>query len=330
MITFARSVEEAVAGLPGEPRAGGTDLQERRRRGIARGPIVDLSRVPGLARIAPRAGGGVAIGALTRLSAVAADPALARDYPGVSRAARALATPQIRAVATVGGCLLQRTQCPYFRHPAFTCFKKGGATCPARAGHHEYGVCFDLGPCVHPHPSTLGLALLAYDAQVEIHDERALSMADLYGDGSDPTRDHLLGEGRLLTHVVLPPPDFGLDLAADPTSQIENPQSAAAYVRAAARAAAEWPLVEVVARLHWDERGLIRLARVAAGGVANIPLRLPHVEAALLGQPATPDVLARAAAGAGAGATPLPQTGYKVALLARTVLEALEQAARRA
>jgi xanthine dehydrogenase YagS FAD-binding subunit len=242
----------------------------------------------------------------------------------VSRAARALATPQIRAIATVGGCLLQRTQCPYFRHPEFECFKKGGATCPARAGHHEHGVCFDLGPCVYPHPSTLGLALLAYDVQLEIHDGRALAVADLYGDGSDPTRDHLLGEHQLLTHVVLPPPpDFGLDSA-------EDPQSGAAYVRATARAAAEWPLVEVVARLHWDARGLIRLARVAAGGVANIPLRLPRVEAALLGQPVTPEVIARAAAVAGAGATPLPQTGYKVALLARTVLEALEQAARRA
>ena len=325
MITFAHSVEEAVTA-PGEMQAGGTDLLERRSRGISSGPIVDISRVPGLGEIARRADGKLTIGALTRISALADDPAIAQDYPGLRQAARALATPQIRAVATVGGCLLQRTQCLYFRHPAFTCFKNGGDTCYARNGHHEHGVCFDLGPCVHPHPSTLGLALLAYDAQVAIHDGSTRTIADLYGDGSDPTRDHRLAPHELLTHVILPPSDAAPDSTNNTQYAIRNTQSGAAYVRAITRAAAEWPLVEVLVRLHWDEQGRIRLARVAAGGVANIPLRLPEVEAALLGQPATPDGLARAAATAKAGATPLPQTGYKVELLARTVLEALEQA----
>lgn len=311
MITLAHTADEATAAT-GEFRAGGTDVQERRRSGIAHGALVDLHLLQGYDAIGWSDDGAATIGALTRLDTLATDERLRRSYPGLARAAGGLATPQIRTMATLGGSLLQRTRCWYFRHLAFSaCYKRGGESCPARAGQHQHGVIFDLGPCVHPHPSTLGMALLAYDAQIELHGQGLRPASALYGDGSDPQRDHLLGPDELLTRVVLPTP------VAD---------ERAAYFRAISRAEAEWPLVEALVRLVVAADGTISLARVGVGGVANIPLRLPQVEAALLGQPAVAETLERAAALAAEGATPLPLTGYKVALLRGTVLETLERA----
>lgn len=309
-VTLAQTAEEAIAAS-GEYRAGGTDVQARRRSGLSTGPLVDIRRLPGYDAVTWEEDGAATIGALVNLHGVATDEELARRYPGLAQAAATLATPQIRHAATVGGSLLQHTRCWYYRHPHIDCYKSGGSDCPAREGHNANGVVFDLGPCVFPHPSTVGMALLAYEAQVTVHGRPPRPVAELYGDGSDPARDHLLEADELLTAVHLPPPADG---------------EKAAYFRAMARAEAEWPIVECVARLVVDE-GQITLARVAAGGVANVPLRLPAVEAALEGRPLGPPVLEEAAARAAEGAKPLPQTEYKVTFLVNTVLETLERAA---
>lgn len=293
-----------------ELRAGGTDLSERRRSGVARGAVRDIARVEGIDQIAWQPDGGVRIGALVTLATIATDPAVRDAYPGLAAAAGGLATPQIRRIATIGGSLLQRTRCWYYRHPAPSCFKKGGDTCPAREGNHRFGVIFDRGPCVAPHPSTMAMALLAYDATIETDVGAGRSAATLYGDGSDPTRDHLLGDGELLTAVTLGPPAAG---------------EQAAYFRAISRTHAEWPLVEALARLVITD-GTITLARIAVGGVAPVPLALPAVEAALVGGPPSEDCLTQAIAHATTGAAPLPMTGYKVPLLVATVREALGRA----
>lgn len=314
MMTLARTADEAVAAT-GEFRAGGTDVQERRRSGIARGALVDIHLLAGYDQIEWSADGAATIGALVTIDRVANDPQIQAHYPGLALAAGGLATPQIRWMGTLGGSLLQRNRCWYFRHPAFTCYKRGGDGCPARTGQHQHGVIFDLGPCVAAHPSTLGMALLAYDAEVEVHGQGLRPVAALYGDGSDPIRDHLLGPGELLTRVVLPAPE-----------RLRSER--AAYFRAITRAEAEWPLVEAVVRLVVGDEDVISFAGVGVGGVANIPLRLPHVEAALVGQRVTAETLERAASLATEGATPLPLTGYKVELLRGTVLETLERAVR--
>jgi xanthine dehydrogenase YagS FAD-binding subunit len=301
-----------------EVRAGGTDLGERRHSGVSRGPVMDLGYRPELSGVDwSGTDGGATIGALVTIAKLAADARIAAAYPGLAAAAEALATPQIRRVATVGGNLLQRNRCWYFRHPATSCLKKGGTDCPARSGNHRYGVLFDLGPCVAPHPSTLGTALLAYDAIVATDRRAALSVAEVFGDGSDGTRDHLLDADELLTRVTLPPP---------------VPGEYAAYFRATSRAYAEWPLIEAVVRLRidhgeGDEVGTVAWAGIAVGAVAPVPLRLPRVEAALVGQPVTSAAFAAAAAHAVEGANPLPMTGYKAALLIGAVTEALERSA---
>src|SRR5438270_12757679 len=144
-----------------EFRAGGTDVGERRRSGVARGAILDLVAPIG---IAAEPDGAFRLGALTTIAALAADPAIRAGYPGLAAAAGGLATPQIRRVATLGGNIAQRNRCWYFRNPDIDCLKKGGDGCPARAGNALYAVAFDSAPCVAPHPSTLAAALLAYGA----------------------------------------------------------------------------------------------------------------------------------------------------------------------
>src|SRR4029453_13603532 len=191
---------------------------------------------------------------------LAADSRLAQSYPGLAQAAAALATPQIRSTGTLGGNLLQRNRCWYYRHPDIACLKKEGANCPARTGNHLVHVCFDLGPCVAPHPSTLGMALLAYEAEVEVAGATTRSVAEIYGDGSDGRRDHQLGEHEILTAVRMPRPLDG---------------ERAAYFRATSRAQAEWPLAEALARLAVSG-GRITFARVTVGGGAPGPLRVPR------------------------------------------------------
>jgi xanthine dehydrogenase YagS FAD-binding subunit len=292
-----------------EFRAGGTDLMERRRSGVSTGPIVDIGHRPDLVSVRTLDGGGIAIGALVPVADVATNPVLVDGFPGLAAAAGSLATPQIRRVATVGGNLLQRSRCWYYRHPATSCLKKGGTDCPARTGNHRYHVLFDLGPCVAPHPSTLGMTLLAYGASV-VTDRRTLAVADVFGDGSDGTRDHRLDEDELLTEVRLPAP---------------VPGERAAYFRAISRAYAEWPLVEAITRLAVED-GVVVAAWVAVGGVAPVPLRLSTVEEMLVGGPATEAAFEAAATRAAEGANPLPQTRYKAGLLAGTVLETLLRA----
>lgn len=294
-----------LAATPGEFRAGGTDVTERHRSGRSTGPLVDLTGLPGLAEITPTPDGGVRIGALVTIERLAA-----AGYPALALTAAALATPEIRAVATVGGNLLQHNRCAYYRNPAFSCFRSGGEGCPARIGVAHHGVCDDRGPCVAPHPSSLAMALLAYDATVEVADGPTRSVAELFGDGSDPTRGHLLDDREILTAVVLPPPAAG---------------ERAAYERATSRRFAEWPLVEAVARIGVAD-GRITSVGVAVGGVAPVPLRLAAVESVLLGSPVDGAVLAAAAASSTRGFRPLPQTEHKLPLVRGVVLDVLERA----
>ena len=309
MFTTVTNIQQATENT-GEFRAGATDLQARYRLGIRSDSITDINQLKDLKSIEWQSNGAAKVGALVKLTDIAKDEGLRNAYPAFVQAAAGLATPQIRAMATMGGALLQHTRCWYYRNPDLNCYKKGGDHCPARTGNHLYGVCFDLGPCVFPHPSTLGMALMAYEAEVEIAGKGRRAVADLYGDGSNPNKDHLLEPSELLTYIYMSEP---------------IPGEQAAYFRTISRFEAEWPLVEVVVRLKIAEDS-IAFARVALGGVANIPLNLPHVNQFLEGQPATEDTFKAAANKATENTNPLPMTAYKVKLIYGAVLEALERA----
>jgi len=313
-LTMATTLEEAQSAS-GEIRAGGTDIMDRRRHHVSTGDIIDISKVDGYNTISATKGGGYQIGASVKLDTVANNPDLIENYPGFAMATGALATPQIRYMATMGGVILQTTRCWYFRHEGFhNCYKKGGDSCPAREGDHRFGVAFDISPCAFPHPSTLGMVLMNYDAQVEINGSEMRSINDVYGDGKDPAITHTLKDGEILTNIVLPKP------VAD---------ERASYFRSISRARAEWALVEVSVRMVVDDSNTITMARVAIGGVAHVPMLLPKVDEALVGKPATDETFEAAAKVAIEGVSPLPQTTYKVPLIYGTVLETLDRAYNR-
>jgi xanthine dehydrogenase YagS FAD-binding subunit len=292
-----------------EFRAAGTDLSERRRSGVSRGPLIDIASAPDTTGIHWGADGTVRIGALTTIAAIEADPRVAAAYPGIAASAQGLATPQIRHLASLGGNLAQRSRCWYFRNPHIACLKKGGSDCPARAGNHLYGVAFDLGPCVAAHPSTMAAALLAYEASIATDKRSGLSVGDVFGDGANGAADNALLPGEMIKSVELPAPLQG---------------ERALYKRAISRTYAEWPLVEVCARavIRNDAFAFIR---ITAGGIAPVPLRLQASEAALQGKPVNAAVIADAAKQAISGAKPLPMTGYKLDLLAGVVKDLLER-----
>jgi xanthine dehydrogenase YagS FAD-binding subunit len=292
-----------------EFRAAGTDLSERRRSGVSTGPLIDISAGPDTIGMHWADDGSVRIGAFTTIASIAADARLAAAYPGIAASAHGLATPQIRHLATLGGNLAQRSRCWYFRNPHIACLKKGGTDCPARSGNHLYHVAFDLGPCVAPHPSTMAAALLAYDAKTTTDRRSSLSIGELLGDGTDGRADNALQAGEMIRSI-----DLGKPL----------PNERAQYKRAISRTHAEWPLVEICARAVIKD-GAFQFVRLAAGGIAPVPLRLSATEAALQGKPANIGTLAVAAERAASGATPLPMTGYKLDLLKGVVRDVLER-----
>ncbi len=292
-----------------EFRAAGTDLSERRRSGVSHGEIVDLVRPAGARDIEWDGNGAARISAFASVAAIAADPKLAAAYPGLAAAAAGLATPQIRHVATIGGNLAQRSRCWYYRDPHISCLKKGGRTCPAREGNHLYGVAFDLGPCVAPHPSTLAAALTAYDATVTTNLRTHLNMNQLLGDGSNGSVDHNLEPGEIIESIELGPP-------------IANER--ALYRRAISRSHAEWPLVEIIVRAAIAE-GTFKLVRIAAGAIAPVPLRLVAAETAAQGAAANAATIDKAVAQSIVGAKPLTMTAYKLDLLSGLVRDLLEK-----
>jgi len=313
-LTMATTLEEAQ-NATGEIRAGGTDIMDRRRHHVSTGDIIDISKIDGYNSISATDDGGYQIGAQVKLDTIANNKDLIEKYPGFAMATGALATPQIRYMATLGGVILQTNRCWYFRHEGFqSCYKKGGDSCPAREGDHRFGVAFDISPCAFPHPSTVGMVLMNYDAQVEINGSEMRSINDVYGDGKDPAITHTLKDGEILTSVILPKPVT---------------DERASYFRSISRARAEWALVEASVRMVVDEDNTITMARVAIGGVAHIPLTLPKVNEALVGKPATEETFEAAAKVAIEGVSPLPQTAYKVPLIYGTVLETLDRAYNR-
>ena len=294
-----------------EFRAAGTDLSERRRSGVSKGPLMDIVPASDISGMNWGADGTLRIGAYTTIAAIAADRSIAAAYPGIAASAQGLATPQIRHLATLGGNIAQRSRCWYFRNPHIACLKKGGTDCPARSGNHLYHVAFDLGPCVAPHPSTMAAALLAYDATIITYTRSGLSIPDVLGDGSNGTVDNLLQPGEMIRGIELPKPLEG---------------ERAFYKRAISRAYAEWPLVEICARAVIKD-GTFQFIRLTAGGIAPVPLRLKAAEGAVLGKAANALNIEVAAKLAMSGAKPLPMTGYKLDLLEGVVRDVLEKLA---
>ncbi len=286
----------------GEYRAGGTDVEARRRRARVPFDVTDLRDRLGPPDIQRDSDGSVRIAAMTRLAALAQ---LQDSHPGLAAAAGSLANPHIRAVATVGGSLLQRSRCPYFRTAGVECIRTGVPDCPARRGDHRFGVVEDTDGCLAPHPSTTALAVLAYGGWVSTTTREVVPIDELL-DAGQTADDHGLARDEILTGVTLPAPFEG---------------ERAAYGRIAGRVLAEWPMVEALVRLDVAD-GSVRAARVVAGAVAPRPIRLEAMEERLVAG----DDVSASMVGVTAGWIALDQTAHKVELLRVLVADLVEAA----
>ena len=170
---FARatSIAEALDLVTEKPgsvwKAGGIDLLDHLKGRLSEPPrIVDLKAIPGLNAIGEEADGSFRIGPLVTLAQVSAHPALRAAHTALAQACGDAASPQIRNVATIGGNLLQRPRCWYYRLESYRCLKKGGDICFAVGGENRYHTIFGDGPCNAPHPSNAAVALVALGASL--------------------------------------------------------------------------------------------------------------------------------------------------------------------
>jgi xanthine dehydrogenase YagS FAD-binding subunit len=319
----AASAEDALAELnarqDGETRliAGGTDLLTLMKADLVTpARLIDLKPLTYLRGIRQKPDGAISIGALTTLAEIERDPSISSAFPMLIQAIHDAATPQLRAMATVGGNLLQQYRCWYYRD-GLNCWLAGGDECFAREGQNQYHAIVQSGPCAAAHPSDLAPALIALDATVMIQSqarERDLLVEDLLAAPADERRvAHMLGQGEIITRINIPAP---------------SPAARGVYLKAMDRQAWSFALASVAARLTL-EGNTIREARIVLGGVANTPWRAREAEAALVGQPITNELAARTAGLAIQGATPLTLNGYKVRLARELTRRAILQAAGR-
>jgi xanthine dehydrogenase YagS FAD-binding subunit len=292
--------------------AGGTNLLDLMKQGVSKpSQVVDINVLP-LTQVEARKG-GVRIGALARMSDVAQDPVIRQGYSAISEALLASASPQLRNMASIGGNLMQRTRCAYFRDTAFPCNKRSpGSGCPAIVGENRmHAILGTSEQCIATHPSDLAVALVALDAVVRVQGskgERSIPIADFHLlPGKTPEQETALAHGELI---------IAIDVPASPLAVRSH------YLKVRDRASYEFALVSVSAALN-IEGGIIRAARVALGGVGTKPWRALVAEEALQGKPVSKVAFIAAANAAMQNAQPRQHNAFKIELAKRALVRAL-------
>lgn len=299
------AAEAAQLGAVGSARrkAGGIDLLDRMKEGLDRPAVVVGLHKALPAAVVPR-DGGLALGAGITLAALARHAMVTARLPALAQAAGAAATPAVREAATLGGNLLQRPRCWYFRSRHYTCLKKGGAVCWAQQGRHEHHALFDNGTCAVVHPSNLAPALIAADARVRLvgpGGERELPLAQIYAPASaNPEVEFTLAPHEVLTEVILP-------------ARMLGPRCAHYEVRH--KQSFDWPLAMAAVNLNGPPR-------LVLGAVASTPMAIPA--SGLPGEdgPELRRLLGQLAAKIAAEATPLERNAWRLPLLQATIQRA--------
>ncbi len=326
--TYARPLDVAAAVAAGSaPEAaflgGGTTLVDLMKLGVmSPAALVDVSRLA-VGDAVTETPQGLHIAASARNSDVAAHPLVRRKFPVLSEALLSGASPQIRNMATVGGNLLQRTRCAYFRDVATpACNKRApGSGCAALGGWSRMHAILGVSDrCIAAHPSDMNVALAVLDAGIYTRGpggERSIAIAEFHTPpGQHPQVETVLGPGELIVGVNLPPTPFAAH---------------SAYVKVRDRAAFAFALASAAAALELDgdsKTGARRIhqARVAVGGASTTPLRCRDTENALAGQAPSRALFESAAALAVAGARTTADNAFKVKLVQRVIVRALERA----
>ncbi|MBL6457241.1 xanthine dehydrogenase family protein subunit M [Belnapia sp. T6] len=298
--------------------AGGTDMLQLLQEGVAQpAELADINRLP-LQGITEDADGAIRIGALTRLQDAADDARLREAFPVVTEALDLTASPMVRHMATVGGNLLQRTRCLYFRDVSTPCNKRlPGSGCSALDGENRHNAILGGSEhCIAVQPSDLPVALISVDAEVQIQHadgaERWVPVEDFHRlPGDTPQIETVLRQGDVI---------LGLRIPAHARGRRSH------YVKVRDRASFSWALASAAVALRLDEGGRVTEARIAVGGVATKPWRLPRVEQELLGVRLDRDRARLAAVWAAEGAVTRSGNAFKQPLLQRTVERAIIEA----
>ena len=314
-IAEPRTVDEVAALLAETAEttaliAGGTDLIDELKSGVATPAlVVDLRGVAGLEGITKEKD-GLRIGAMTRVVDLAEDEGVGRDHPGLREAALSLATPQLRNVGTVGGNLCQRPRCWYYRDPEVVCRKKGGFNCYAYQGRNKYHCIFGGTGCFIVFPSDLAPALISLGARTTIgtaKGDKVIPLEEFYVlPEVDVSRETVLAKGQFLKSVWVPAPRAG---------------GKAAYVKLKERGTWDFALVSAAVAAVVKDGALAEIS-IVMGGVAPIPWRLKKAEDVLRGKPVSEALVRQAADEALKDASLMRENAYKADL----VFAALKQA----
>src|SRR5438034_2035347 len=314
-----RNLAAAVA-LRAEYIAGGTDMVQLLQENVRRPDrLVSLAGLlDNRIEVGPQ---GLRLGAAATMAEVAAYPAVIQQFPVISEALLNSASPQVRNQATMGGNLLQRTRCPYFRDVGYSaCNKRSpGSGCAAIGGENRWhAVLGTSDSCIAANASDLAVALVALDAAVEVRaaaGQRSVPLIDFHRlPAMTPHIETVLEAGELIAAITVP---------ADPAARRSH------YLKVRDRASFEFAVVSAAVALEMDGPR-IRQARVALGGVGTKPWRVPRVEAALAGANLDPAALRRAAALAAQGAQGRGHNDFKIELMQRAIVSAVENEGGRA
>ena len=312
-IASAAQSKTAQQGADVRFLGGGTTLVDLMKLNVETpARVLDINRLP-LDKIEATSDGGVKIGAMVRNSDLANHAKVQKDYLVLSQAILQGASAQIRNMATVGGNLLQRTRCVYFRDTSMACNKREpGSGCPAITGHNRTLAILGASEnCIATNPSDMCVALAALEATVHIQGPKGLRTV-AFGDfhllpGDTPHRETVLEPGDLITHITLPPPIAG---------------SRQLYLKLRDRASYEFALASAAVVLTIASGNITR-ARIALGGIGTKPWRSPEAEAALTGKAATDGTFRQAAEAALRGAKPQSENKFKIELAKRCLTHAL-------
>lgn len=308
--TKAADEKSALAAAAAGARyiAGGTTLIDLMRETVERpDAVVDINALP--YRSIELNPAKLRVGSLVRMSELAAHPGVRRELPLIAQALEHSASAQLRNMASIGGNLMQRPRCLYFRDLSAACNRRTpGTGCSAISGlNRGHAILGASDQCVATHPSDLAVALVALDAVVIARDskrERQIPIAQFFRlPATTPNHEHNLRPGELIVAIDIPRvPEW----------------RRSGYLKVRDRQSFEFALTSAAVALD-IQAGAIRAARVAVGGVATVPWRLPTVERALSGRPPSAELFRSAAAHAADGAKPLSGNGFKVELVKRTV-----------
>ena len=294
------------------PMAGGMDLL-----GLAKDYIVTPEKIVSIRNLdqtIAAADGGLRLGAATKIADLVEHAQARRMYPALIAAAEEVGTPQIRNVGTVGGNIMQRPRCWYFRNEEFHCLKKGGSRCFAVEGENQFHAIFGDGPCHIVHPSSLAVPVIAYGGRFRVAGPNGAREIDA-GQFFQMPNQNLYGESvlqpdEIVTHILLPAPG-----QRSATYEVRFKQSH------------DWPLAAASVNLMMSGP-TVKSARIVMGAVAPIPWRAQAAERVLAGKAITEAIAAEAANAAVAGARPMSGNAYKIQIAKTAVKRAILAASR--